>query len=372
MVEAVDVHTVGLGGDSQVHVNGKRSAQRGWLDIGPRRVIPLCLLASEHPQVVSELSRQVTADQRDGMAGQFVLARRPASHALSESDRDFLATLAEGPKPLAGLTSKTRYSFLIARQIEDLTARRFVLRAGFTPTDALHVLGGFQLWNAEASRLGAEILAVQAGLSPDEFCQQVIAAVSDRAATELVTKVLSDEGTPPDWEQQPAAAALLARALDGSHGLRLDCQLTLRQPVIAIGAPVQAYMPRLAEKLGTELIIPEHAGVANALGAVVGGVVQQIRVLIHPMEEDDAFFRVHLPDSVRDFPSLTECVTFAETTVPHHLEEIARQAGADQVEVKLAREDRTAPVKGNLGNDIYLSTMLTFTAVGRPSLARED
>jgi N-methylhydantoinase A/oxoprolinase/acetone carboxylase beta subunit len=142
--------------------------------------------------------------------------------------------------------------------------------------------------------------------------------------------------------------------------------------VIAIGAPVQAYMPRLAEKLGTELIIPEHAGVANALGAVVGGVVQQIRVLIHPMEEDDAFFRVHLPDSVRDFPSLAECVAFAETTVPDHLENIARQAGADQVEVKLVREDRTAPVKGNMGNDIYLSTMLTFTAVGRPSLARED
>lgn len=371
MVEAVDVHTVGLGGDSQVRVNGRHAAQRGWLDIGPRRVIPLCLLASQHPHVVSELSRQVARDQRDGLAGQFVLARRQASHALSESDREFLETLAKGPQPLAALTSKTRYSFLIARQIEDLTARRFVLRAGFTPTDALHVLGSFQRWNAEASRLGAEILAAQAGLSPEEFCQQVVSAVSDRAATELVTKVLSDEGTPPDWEQQPAAAALLARALDGSQGLRLDCQLTLRQPVIAIGAPVQAYMPAMARKLGTKLIIPEHAAVANALGAVVGGVVQQIRVLIHPMDEDDAQFRVHLPGSVQDFPSLEESVTFAETTVPRHLEVMARQAGADQVEVKLVREDRTAPVKGNLGNDIYLSTVLTFTAVGRPSLARE-
>jgi N-methylhydantoinase A/oxoprolinase/acetone carboxylase beta subunit len=40
MVEAVDVHTTGLGGDSQVRLDGN-----GRLRIGPRRVVPLCLLA---------------------------------------------------------------------------------------------------------------------------------------------------------------------------------------------------------------------------------------------------------------------------------------------------------------------------------------
>jgi N-methylhydantoinase A/oxoprolinase/acetone carboxylase beta subunit len=196
-----------------------------------------------------------------------------------------------------------------------------------------------------------------------------VSGVSDRVAAELVTKVLSDEGTPPDWEQQSAATALLARALNAPQGLKLDCQLTLKQPVVAIGAPVQAYLPRTAHLLHTELTIPDHAGVANALGAVVGGVVQQIRVLIHPLDEDSAQFRVHLPDGVHDFGTLEESVAYAERVVPGRLEELARQAGAAQAEIKMVREDRTAPVKGNLVNDIYLSTVLTFTAVGRPSLA---
>jgi hypothetical protein len=39
------------------------------------------------------------------------------------------------------------------------------------------------------------------------------------------------------------------------------------------------------------------------------------------------------------------------------------------VEVKVQREDRRAPVKGGWGQDIFLRTQLTFTAVGRPSLA---
>lgn len=370
MVEAVDVHTVGLGGDSQVRVNGKPSPRAGWLEIGPRRVVPLCLLASQYPQVVNELRRQVAEDRTESLTGQFLVAQRPATHALSESDRELLERLAEGPQSLMSLTSRQRYSSLLTRQTGDLNARGLVLRAGFTPTDALHVLGRFDRWDAEASRLGAEILAVQAGLSPEAFCEHVVSGVSDRVATELVTKVLSDEGTPPDWEQQPAATALLARALDGSQNLKLDCQLTLKQPVVAIGAPVEAYLPRTSQQLHTELIIPEHAGVANALGAVVGGVVQQMRVLIHPLDEDDAPFRVHLADGVHDFATLEESVAYAKRVVPRQLEIVARQAGADQVEVKMARVDRTAPVKGNWGSEIYLSTVLTFTAVGRPSLAR--
>jgi N-methylhydantoinase A/oxoprolinase/acetone carboxylase beta subunit len=282
-----------------------------------------------------------------------------------------MSLLAEGPQALRALSSRLRYSFLISRQIESLVARRLVLLAGFTPTDALHVLGHFVRWDADASRSGAELLAAQAGLAPEEFCRRVVSGVSDRVATELVTKALGDEGALPDWDGEPAAASLLARALNGSQGSKLDCQLTLKQPVIAIGAPVEAYMPRTSQQLHTELIIPEHAGVANALGAVVGGVVQQARVLIHPLEEEGEFYRVHLPDGIHDFSTLEESVAYAQAVVPDYMEGLARQAGAQQVEIKMARKDRTAPVKGGWGLEIFLSTELTFTAAGRPSLARE-
>jgi len=369
MVEAVDVHTVGLGGDSQVNVNGRHSA-RGWLEIGPRRVVPLCLLANQHPEMMNELSRQVVEYASDNLAGRFVLAQRRATHTLSESDREVMEHLSRGPQSLIALSSRLRYSFLLARQIESLIARRLVSLAGFTPTDALHVLGRFQRWNTQASRWGAELLAAQAGLSPEELCQHVISGVSDRVATELVSKVLSDEGALPDWKGEPAAKALLSRALNTSQDGRLDCQLTLQQPVIAIGAPVEAYLPRTADQLHTELVIPEHAGVANALGAVAGGVVQQMRVLIHPLEEEESRFRVHLSDGVHDFGTLTESVAYAQEIVPGQLEKLAHRAGAAQVEVKMTRHDRTAPVKGGWGNEIYLSTELTFTAVGRPSLDR--
>jgi len=370
MVEAVDVHTVGLGGDSEVLVHTNHALGLEWLTIGPRRVVPLSLLASQHPEVVEELGRQIAESFGDDQVGQFVLALRPPDHALSSAEREFLDYLAQGPRALIWLRERLRYNFLLSRQVEKLRARRLILQAGFTPTDALHALGQLSLWDAEASRLAAKLLATKADLAPHDFCRRVVSGVSDRVATELVSKVLSDEVRLPDWGNEPTAAALLARALHGSAGLGLDSQLTLKHPIVAIGAPVEAYVPRAAQQLHTDLVIPEYAGVANALGAVAGGVMQQMRVLIHPLDGASLTFRVHLPDGVHDFSSLTDSVAFAEQVVPGQLEALARQAGAEQVEVKLVRQDQRASVKGGWGSEIYLSTEMTFTAVGRPSLAR--
>ncbi len=53
MVEAVKVYSIGLGGDSEVRFLGGKG-----LAIGPRRVVPLSLLAHEHPHILTVLEHQ--------------------------------------------------------------------------------------------------------------------------------------------------------------------------------------------------------------------------------------------------------------------------------------------------------------------------
>jgi N-methylhydantoinase A/oxoprolinase/acetone carboxylase beta subunit len=361
MVEAVDVHTVGLGGDSHVRLDGNRQ-----LAIGPQRVVPLSLLASQHPEVVAELRRQVQTPPRAEAAAQFLTAHRKPARPLEGEEQRILDRLARGPVSLADLMQDLRYGSLVLRRVEKLAAERLVLCAGFTPTDALHAEGRLALWDAEAAQLGAEVLSAQARCDWDELCRAVVDGVSNRAATALVSKALSDEAGPPRWEHEPTAALLLERALGDGHGAALGCALTLRQPVVAIGAPVAAYMPRVAEQLHTRLIIPPHAAVANAVGAVVGGVVQRQQVLVSPL---DGRLRLHLPDGVHDFALLEEAVAFAQGRMHAWLEAHARQAGAAQVEIQIERRDTYVPVGAGFGEQIYLGTELTFTAAGRPSPA---
>jgi N-methylhydantoinase A/oxoprolinase/acetone carboxylase beta subunit len=357
MVEAIDAYTVGLGGDSLVSLD-----DGGRLSIGPRRVAPLCMLADTHPDVVTELQRQRETPQR--FPGQFVLAQRQGGSRLSDKDRTLLRHLAVGPQSVHSLIEKMRYSSLVARRIESLEARRFVLRAAFTPTDALHVLGRFERWNVEASRLGAELLAEQVGIAAQTFCEQVVAGVSDRVTRALVSKVLADE-VAGDWEQASTETALLARALGTISASDLDCRLTLRCPVVAIGAPVEAYLPGVAQHLNTEVVIPDRTEVANAVGAVTGGVMIQRRVLIRPLSANQ-HFRLHLPNEVYDVSSVEEGIAYAQKVVQVELLSLARRAGADQVEMRMTRVDKNAPVKGEWGQKLYLGTRLTFTAVGRP------
>jgi hypothetical protein len=191
---------------------------------------------------------------------------------------------------------------------------------------------------------------------------------------------LTDEARPPDWEGEPTAALLLERALSqggdptGGPGRRreLACTLALRRPVVAIGAPVHAYMPRMAEMLHTRLVIPPHAGVANAVGAAVGGVVQRQRVLI-TLLEDGKTLRLHLPHGVCDFHALEEAVAYARKQMVPWMEALARQAGAAQAEVQMDRHDTQVLDGEGRGDRLFLGTELTFTAVGRPSPAvREE
>jgi N-methylhydantoinase A/oxoprolinase/acetone carboxylase beta subunit len=144
----------------------------------------------------------------------------------------------------------------------------------------------------------------------------------------------------------------------------LDVALTLRRPLVAIGAPVRTYYPAVAASLNSRLHIPQYAEIANALGAVVGGVMQTVHVLIKPLEEGG--FRVHLPTGVHDLADLEEAAAYAMEEASLLAEAQARRAGAVEVRVQTRREDHIVRLQGE---DVYFDSQVTATAVGRPRLA---
>jgi hypothetical protein len=62
-------------------------------------------------------------------------------------------------------------------------------------------------------------------------------------------------------------------------------------------------------------------------------------------------------------------VIYAEQQMVPWLGAQAREAGAGQVEVQMARHDRHVIVRAGWGDKLYLGTELVFIAVGRPSPA---
>lgn len=370
MVEAVAVHTFGLGGDSEVRAETPEK-----LDLGPRRVIPLSLLAAEHPAVLAELEAQVERQVPRATDARFALRLREPRGGpvgLTSSERRLWDRLTGGVTPLDALIK----SSAMEPPLDRLVRRGLVALAGFTPSDAAHVLGRQNTWSGAAARLGALLTARAADpvgrFGPADaaaFSAQVFEETVVRSAATVLATALAEDGGPQAEAGERLGRALIARALRRPESERclLGVDVRLRRPLVAIGAPAATYYPEVARRLNTTLSVPPHAEVCNAVGAVASGVLQSVTGLITSPEEGR--YRVHLPSGVHDFRSLDEAAAHAEAEAGRLAESQARSAGSATPRVSVARKDNI--VRAADGTTTFIESRITATAAGRPRLAAE-
>ena len=102
MVRAIDVRTVGLGGDSEVTLG-----PRGEIAIGPARLLPVSLLGSRFPEIVESLRHAVAHPTVSSQAFRFAL--RPLGWTdgvapptgLPPREAELLERIGERPTPIA-------------------------------------------------------------------------------------------------------------------------------------------------------------------------------------------------------------------------------------------------------------------------------
>jgi N-methylhydantoinase A/oxoprolinase/acetone carboxylase beta subunit len=369
MVEAIDVHTCGLGGDSEVQFD-----RQGQLRVGPRRVMPLSLLAERFPEALAELTRLAAAERLPPFAGQFG-HRNPGREAAADLDRlEARVWEALGPTPRRlDEVARTPQGVEALRRLVD---RGLATLAGFTPSDALHVLGRQAGWSREAARLGAAILATEernatarrGRETPEGVCGRVHELVIRQAARVVLESALArDPGVEPRGGRWGPLGVLLERTVEGRpvSGL-IDMQPRLAHPLVAIGAPAAAFYPEVARRLGAQLAIPEHAAVCNAVGAVVGVVAQTVEILVSQPEYQR--FRVHDPAGIRDFDQAEAAVAAASEISRELALAAARRAGAMDPHVETTVVERRA--RGSGGEDYLAEATVRSRATGRPATGR--
>jgi N-methylhydantoinase A/oxoprolinase/acetone carboxylase beta subunit len=367
MVDAVAMRTFGLGGDSEVAIED--GALRPEIKLGPRRFLPLALLAHLHgPDVTRELDRQARATLPVRNEGRFALrAGVPERLAagLSRSEAELFSRLTDAPQALDRLLSATAELATLNR----LAARGLALVSGFTPSDAQHVLGRFTHWDADAARLGARLFARRKDgygkpLAPD--AEAISARVVERlvrlSAERVLETALCEDGLDG---AALATSALARRALDRETGIARFA-LSLDRPVIALGAGAAAYYPQAGKLLATETIVPDHAEVANAVGAVVGQVrVAVTAEIVQPVE--GRFEIAGLAETAgMTFSSADEALAEAERRCRAGAEAMAKEAGAAETTASVSREVKTAEIEGR---QQFVSATVTAIAGGRPATA---
>jgi N-methylhydantoinase A/oxoprolinase/acetone carboxylase beta subunit len=391
MVEAVKVYSIGLGGDSEVRFLGGKG-----LAIGPRRVVPISLLAHEHPEVLPVLERQQN-ESPHGSQIRFALRLHSDEALISRLPDDELRAwerLAKGPVDLERSNIEDRP---LSRALARLERKGLAIYSGFTPSDAAHVLGMATHWSQAAATLAARVWARQMrymyGLGTWTLgdavapSRQVVDLVLSTICQKLIEAGLNDAGQMNEDRASNMAALLTQMALQGrkptgntasdpatsatpSGGSAtvapsssvFSLQFAPDMPLVALGAPASSYYPAVAEALGMQLRVPPYAEVANAVGAVLGEVSQRIHITVtQPVR---GTFRVYTKGGPKDFAGVDAAIAHAKELAAAEAAQNAISAGADGTTVAFSQTDNT--VNNDIDGNMFFEAIVTATASGAP------
>jgi len=346
-VQALDVRTIGLGGDSRVRVDVERTAS-----VGPERVIPLCVAARAFPALRERLRALAEAPAEPLF---LTLVRAPAEHGSVSTEKLFDA-LGAGPLHVSEAESECG-PFV---DLDALVRSGWIAEIGLTPTDVLCAEGDGDLGDVQAATLGLRALAAAVGTDAEPLAASVRDAVVRRLALETVARALA--------EDRPAVesdTALLAHLLDDRRGRVLRARLSLDVPLVAVGAPAAAWFPDAATRFGATLTVPDHAEVANAYGALAGRVLERAEARVKS-EPDETFLVVTPSERVR-VGDLERARVEAERLATEAAYAAAAAAGGTDITVAVTTDAVTARAPGT-SEEVVVEITVIATASGRPLL----
>ena len=367
MVEAVAMRTSGLGGDSEVHFVSEGLS--GGVTLGPKRVLPLSLMAHEAPDVVLPvLAKQMRASMLGEFDGMFVRALGGVdSGGLNDRDIDVLGRIGHRTQSLEEVL-KTRMEALSLRR---LVERGLVQVGGLTPSDASHALGGLDLWNHEAAIMGLKLFGRrrtgsgdQLAVDPLAMAKIIVDRLTYQTGQALLSTAFAEEeaaynGVPTELAQNE----LLLRGLARASGL-VKLEAGLNVDVIGLGASASTYYPAVGKALHCNVILPEHAGVANAIGAVVGRItMRRTGTVTSPSE---GVFRVHFTQGPKDFLAEDDALKALENYLILQAETDARDSGSGDIQTRTEYDIRRAWAESS---DVFIEATVSVESSGRPRVS---
>ncbi len=362
-VHGMYVDTFGLGGDSEVLLSNE-----GKLSLGGCRIMPLSMAAARFPHVrelleadcrqehpVNSWRRHIYVGLRD-ISGQ---------KGFSSFEQRVAAAFYQNPLNLEELERLHGIS-LIPASLNRLVQEGILIRCGITPTDAMHVLGDYRGYDSEAAEKGMALLALFAGKKTEELARAIYRMVEKKLYCNVVRILLQHQYPAlsiggPGGELAAVIEGLYERAVKGQRDRLFCLAFTCQVPLIGVGGPIGVFLGQVARLLGTQALLGPYAGVANALGAVVGNVevVMETEILPNP-ERDD--FRVFGNGEAFYAKTLEEAREQAQESARRLAGAEALRRGAVEERLRFSTESELSQAPTAYGDSIFLGEKVRVRA----------
>lgn len=342
-VRAAEIYTYGIGGDS-----GLKGAMQGMGSFGPEKAIPYCFAASLFPVLEKELQRCLETGIAIDHLDCYTTFKNDNTHNLDEKELSIYNLISSAPHTLQFLLGYCEIEELQGI-INTLLEWDLIARISFTPTDVLHAKGVYCKWNNNASRIVAQIMAQNLGISLEEFLYRC----SEQIARQIVNACKS--------------SIVKGRRFNDKNGKeRIIKEFLNEKPIVAIGAPAAAWQKPVSDLITTTVIVPEHAEVANAIGAAVGKIVHCCEALIRPHFVEETYI-AYTHESREVFATLEEAKQFSVNAVKKQAEKLCSLSGCHHYEFVTDIND---VITTSTDEPLYVETRIKITGIGAPACIR--
>ena len=368
MVEAVAMYTFGLGGDSEVKL--RLEGLGGDISLGPKRVIPVALAASIEPDLIHQtLDNQLKNETPNDFDARFIRRTRASTEpVLSERDDKVYRRIGEQFYPMSEVVK----SRLDLQSVIKLVSVGVAQISAVTPSDASHVLGKSNAWDKEAAIKAIDLFARRRNGSGEllagstaQMAERIVCQLTEQTSSSILEMAFSEEKV--DFGDKPDVLAkhpLTQFGLAGYSDL-IKVNVGISKKIIGLGASAPTYYPAVGAELNCEVILPEYAGVANAIGAVVGKIVMRESGVISSPSEGK--YLVHLDGKPVNFTSEVKALKVLEEKLTEKSIQKAKEAGAENVSVNIDREIKTANIENR---SVFVEASVLVEASGRPRISK--
>jgi len=335
-VAGVHIDTIALGGDTVV-----RYTKNSRLELGTRRVTPLCIAASRWPVVIDALDeyyRKTNMDFHSRYELLYLLRNPGDLERFTREEREFIEVLRDGPVPIYDPRCD-----IWGLRTDRLENEGIVMRCGLTPTDAMHLKGDFDEFDTNASRLGAQCVlkmyrgevVAEADEAIAELADEIYNLARFRLYNQVVRAFAQDHYWPDEaFDLDDQMATIVKRSWDdrssetpAAFNIRFESDAAL----VGVGAPTHVFLGEVAEALHAPCSVPKYAGVANAVGAAASRIVVEQQVRVSPLRGPDGVVQGYLVrglDWTDSFKEVDDALDAARKQARDRAFDEARRRGA--------------------------------------------
>ena len=351
-VKAIRMETIATGGDSHIYAVDDPNRK---IYLGPLRVMPLCRAAVLYPGFLEKLKETKMPPRK--YLSQYIL---PSVFYIKTDFPPIEMTKLEEmiydiitpgfPVSWSDMFENLGKKMPMSSVLESLVQKRLIQPVGFTPTDALHILGEYNEWNTEASFEGAQKSERLTYKNAQELALYSKQKVAQNMAASLIEYLV------PGISKRD-----VEKVLSGKYHTKFAVSV----PIVLIGGPSKSYASEIGNIIQGEILTPKFSDVGNAVGSLVGKGVYRTEILIkkniHKENGQDIVDFMVFHDGAREaYPVYQDAY------------EKALQIGQDMVMSKMLKtglKDHQINIsytkkEVKTGSDIPYETKIIFVGVG--------